>query len=104
MEEKLLIISWDDDNHPKKIWVNGKAIGWEQDIPDLLWNFFKETKGKDYAGYTEISVCAPDDFDNMDEDMADELWDWFTFSADLPTETLNMIKSKDWVALYNFVK
>lgn len=99
--KKLNIIRFNDDNHSERIWANGKYIGTLSDISFIFNNLLDIINGSKEK-YTEIKdtpVYVCDDFYDIDEDTADELWEWFNNVEQISDEQIKLITERDWTKL-----
>ena len=103
--KELNIIRFNDDNHDERLWANGVYIGSLSDIDSLIdflvdiinENYFETKEYFDIVKSTSIWVC--DDFDNMDEDIIDNIWNWFNTVDIMTSKQLELVKKKDWIEL-----
>lgn len=103
--KELNIIRFNDDNHAERLWANGVYIGSLSDIDSLIdflvdiinENYFETKEYFDIVKSTSIWVC--DDFDNMDEDIIDNIWNWFNTVDIMTSKQLELVKKKDWIEL-----
>ena len=106
---KLSIIRFNDDNHPERIWANGQFIGTDSNKEYMFSSLLdiinqNHMDGKEYyTGIedTEIYVC--DDFEEMSEDEADEIWDFFNETDTFTPEQMQFIIQKDWENLLKII-
>lgn len=103
--KKINIIRFNDDNHAERLWANGKYIGSLSDIDSLI-DFLLDVINDDYfttkelfEGVESTSIWVCDDFDDLDEELVDDIWDWFN-NVDLMTEEqIKLVKERDWIEL-----
>ena len=103
MENRLDIIRFNDDNHAERIWAEGKYIGDLSNIDYVLENLLsiiKESGKVDGIKSTSIYVC--DDFDEDDE-IIDNIWDWFNKVKEMTSEQMEKVHNKDWEALNDLI-
>ena len=107
MKKKNLIV-WDDDNHAQKIFFNGHFVGTTADIGNMINNVlifyineyideFKLSKLK----CTEVHAWA--DFDDVDEDVYDNIFDFFDYADELSERQIELIENKDWEGLNKII-
>lgn len=101
------IIRFNDDNHAERVWVNKKYVGDTSNIESILINTIMVVGGNSeeenkQITTTEVYVC--DDFDDMDEEIVDTIWEWFNLVLDMTDEQLELVHNKDWVSLYNNIE
>lgn len=106
---KLYLIRFNDDNHDERIWINGQYAGeitYPKDILEKAMTIVSDEKlipGNFEIEETTIYVC--DDFDNIDEDdeMVDNIWDWFNTVENMTPEQIEKVHNKDWKALNDLI-
>ena len=106
--EKLSIIRFNDDNHAERIWANGQYLGSLSNIEHVLENLL-DTINNEYQNQkifkeidsTSIWVC--DDFEDIDEDIADDIWEWFDTVGLMTKEQLELVKNKEWKKLQKII-
>lgn len=98
--DKFNLIRFNDDNHAERIFVNGKFLGTLADIEYVLKNFIQicNVEKADEIESTSIYVC--DDFDEIDEDMVDDIWEWFNHVEKMTYKEIELVKNKNWLELY----
>ena len=107
--KKLNIIRFNDDNHAERLWANGAYIGSLSDIDNLI-EFLLDTINDDYfttkelfEGIESTSIWVCDDFDDLDEELVDDICDWFD-NVDLMTkEQIELVNNKDWKGLQKII-
>lgn len=102
-KENLKIIRFNDDNHAEKIWVNGKFIGTASDMDDVFENFLKISQEKQWCGVESTSIWVCDDFDEIDEDTVEEIWDWFNEVEEMTPSQRLAVESKNWKWLIDLI-
>lgn len=103
MENRLDIIRFNDDNHAERIWAEGKYIGDLSNIDyvfENLLSIIKESGKVDGIKSTSIYVC--DDFDEDDE-IIDNIWDWFNKVKEMTPEQMEKVHNKDWEVLNDLI-
>lgn len=103
MGENLKIIRFNDDNHAERIWVNGKFIGTAANMDDVFLNFWEVCKEKQWSGVESTSIRVCDDFDDVDEDTVDEIWDWFNEVEQMTPSQRLAVESKNWEGLIDLI-
>ena len=103
MGENLKIIRFNDDNHAERIWVNGKFIGTTANMDDVFLNFWEVCKEKQWSGVESTSIWVCDDFDDVDEDTVDEIWDWFNTVEEMTPSQRLAVMSKNWEWLIDLI-
>lgn len=103
-QENLKIISFNDDNHAKRIWVNGKFIGTMADMDNVFLKFWEICKEKQWSGVEGTSIWVCDDFDDVDEDTVEEIWDWFNTVKEMTPSQRLAVESKNWEWLVKMIK
>lgn len=106
MENRLDIIRFNDDNHAERIWVDGEYIGDLSDIEYVFKNFIDIIQMKDTIGKivsTAVYVC--DDFDDFDEEdeIVDNIWNWFNEVELMTQEQIEKVHNKNWRALNDLI-
>lgn len=107
---KLSVIRFNDDNHPERIWVNGQFIGTTSNIEYVLSEFLdiinqNHINGREYfTGIDDVEIWVCDDFDDMEEDDVDEIWDFFNQTDNFTEEQINFIHNKDWGNLLRVIE
>ena len=110
MENKLDIIRFNDDNHSERIWVEGQYVGDLSDIEYVFENLLLITRnaGKlDGINSTLVYVC--DDFYDFDEDneedeeIVDNICNWFNEVEIMTEEQMEKVHNKDWKALNDLI-
>jgi hypothetical protein len=103
MGENLKIIRFNDDNHAEKIWVNGKFIGTAADLDEVFKKFLQISQEKQWCGVECTSIWVCDDFDDIDEDTVDEIWDWFNEVEQMTPSQRLAVESKNWEWLIDLI-
>lgn len=101
--KKVTIIRFNDDNHAERIWANGKFIGGLSDIDSVFKNFLEICNKEKFDDIDSISIWFCDDFDDVEEEIVDELWEWFYYVKQMTPKQINLIKEKKWKELYDEV-
>jgi hypothetical protein len=102
-KENLKIIRFNDDNHAERIWVNGKFIGTASNMDDVFLKFWEVCKEKQWSGVESTSIWVCDDFDDIDEDTVDEIWDWFNEVEQMTPSQRLAVESKNWEWLIDLI-
>ena len=106
MEENILdIITFDDDNHVKKVWLNGILINESNRIEDLICSCVKFCNNKCFDKFEISSIYLCDDFDEFDEDSdeIDNICYWFDTVKIMTNEQISCIKSRKWKNLLEII-
>ena len=107
MSNKLDIIRFNDDNHAERLWVDGKYIGDLSDISSIIEKLFYIIKDKSESldGIKAVEVYVCDDFDDFDEDdeIVDNIWDWFNEVKEMTPEQMEKVHNKDWKGLNSLI-
>ena len=106
MDNRLDIMRFNDDNHSERIWVDGKYIGDLSDIDSIFEKLLliAQDTGK-LDGINSVSVYVCDDFDDFDEEdeIIDNIWDWFNEVEQMTLEQMEKIHDKDWKGLNDLI-
>lgn len=99
--DKFNLIRFNDDNHAERIFVNGKYVGNMSDIGFVIKNIIDIAKDlNDEYEFKETEVYVCDDFDEIDEDMVDDIWEWFNHVEKMTYKEIELVKNKNWLELY----
>lgn len=100
--EKISLIRFNDDNHTERIFINGEYVGSLCDIGHLIKNIIDTTKGlsKDYT-FKETLIYVCDDFEDYDEDdeIIENIWDFFNNVGQMSEKQIQLIEDKNWEEL-----
>lgn len=106
MDENILnIITFDDDNHFKKIWLNGIFIDGINRIEDLICGCVKFCNNKCYDKFQINAIYLTDDFNEFDEDSdeIDNICFWFDTVKVMTKEQMDCIKNRKWKNLLEII-
>ena len=100
------LIRFNDDNHAERIFVNGKYIGNMSDIGFVIKNVIdiaKDLNNEYKFKETQVYVC--NDFDDYDEDdeIIDNIWDFFNETEQMTEKQVELIFKKDWENLAKII-
>lgn len=100
--KKVKIIRFNDDNHAEKLWANGIYLGNMSDIEFVLSNFLDICNKDDYEEIESTSIWICDDFEDYEEDdeMIDDICEWFWNCEKMTDEQVNLIQEKSWEKLH----
>lgn len=101
--QKMNLIIWDDDNHAERIFFNGHFVGTTGDIGDMINNIIRYIGGFELSKLKCTKVYGCDDFDNVNEDVSDNIWDFLCFADDLTERQIKLIENKDWEGLNKII-
>ena len=101
--QKMNLIIWDDDNHAERIFFNGHFVGTTADIGDMINNIIRYIDGFELSKLKCTRVYGCDDFDNVSEDVSDNIWDFLCFADDLTERQIELIENKDWEGLNKII-
>ena len=103
--DRLILITFDDDNHAKRIFINGKYVGNLSNIGKVFENSINIIKdlNDDYK-FEETHVWVCDDFDEVDGDIVDAIWEFFDNVEQMTEAQIKLIQNKDWVELNKNIK
>lgn len=105
--DKLYLIRFNDDNHDETVWVNGIYAGTithPKDILEKTMTIISDEKlvpGNFEIEEVVVYVC--DDFDESEEYVADEIWDWFNQTVSMSDDEMKAVINKDWSKLYDLI-
>lgn len=97
--QKMNLITWDDDNHAKRVFFNGHFVGTTADIGDMINNIIKYIDGFELSKIECKEVYSCDTFDDIDEEVYDNIFDFFEFADDLSERQIELINNEDWEEL-----
>lgn len=100
------LIRFNDDNHAERIFANGKYMGNMSDIGFVIKNVIdiaKDLNNEYKFKETQVYVC--DDFDDYDEDdeIIDNIWDFFNETEQMTEKQVELIFKKDWENLAKII-
>lgn len=100
------LIRFNDDNHAERIFANGKYMGDMSDIGFVIENVIdiaKDLNNEYKFKETQVYVC--DDFDDYDEDdeIIDNIWDFFNETEQMTEKQVELIFKKDWENLAKII-
>lgn len=100
------LIRFNDDNHAERIFANGKYMGNMSDIGFVIENVIdiaKDLNNEYKFKETQVYVC--DDFDDYDEDdeIIDNIWDFFNETEQMTEKQVELIFKKDWENLAKII-
>ena len=101
--KKISIIRFNDDNHAERIWANGVYLGNLNDIEFVLENFMEECNKEKFEEIESTPVWVCDDFEDIAEDIIDDLWDWFNTVEEMTVEQMKLVKEKQWERLHEII-
>lgn len=102
-KENLKIIRFNDDNHAERIWINGKFVGTAADLDEVFKKFLQISQEKQWCGVESTSIWVCDDFDDIDEDTVEEIWDWFNEVKEMTPSQRLAVMSKNWEWLIDLI-
>ena len=100
---KLNIIKFNDDNHPEKIYANGKYIGDLSNIECILENIIDICNENKYEGIESKSIWICDDFEECEEEIVDTIFDWFWDVQQMSKEEIELVLDENWEELYKLI-
>lgn len=97
--DKFILIRFNDDNHPERIFVNGQYVGNTSDLSYIIKNIIDIAKdlNDDYK-FIETTIYVCDDFYDYDEDneIVDNIWSFFNETEQMTEKQVELIMKKDW--------
>ena len=108
--QKMNIVTFNDDNHEESVWIDGEYAGIITDLESVIskalevinrGEAYKCIDDVDGIEVTTIYVC--DDFEDIDEEVADEIWDWFNTVKNMTEDQFEKVLNKDWSKLYDLI-
>ena len=98
--DRLNLIRFNDDNHAERLWLNGTYIGDLSNIGSIIQNSIVIIKdlNDDYK-FEDISVYVCDDFDDVDDDDVDRIWEFFNKVEQISEKQMKLIIDKNWKEL-----
>ena len=102
--ERLNIITFNDDNHAERVWINGLYVGTTNCIASILQKSVIIIKDlNDDFNTEETNIWACDDFDDVDEETVDYIWDFFNNVEQMSENQMEAIKDRDWEKLRKLI-
>lgn len=101
--QKMNLIVWNDDNHAERIFFNGHSVGTTADIGDMINNIIRYIDGFELSKLKCTKVYACDDLDDVDEDVYDNIFDFFDYADELSERQIELIENKDWEGLNKII-
>lgn len=103
---KISLIRFNDDNHAERIFINGEYVGSLCSIGLLIKNIIDATRNLNYDyEFKETLIYVCDDFADYDEDdeIIENIWDFFNSCGQMSEEQINAIENRDWGKLNKII-
>ena len=102
--DELNLITFNDDNHAERVWLNGKYVGTANFIGAIISNSINIIKDlNDTYNLIETNIYACDDFDEEDEEIVDYIWQFFDEVEQMTEKQIELIKDRNWKELRKII-
>lgn len=102
--DRLNIITFNDDNHAERVWINGLYVGTSNCIANIIQKSVIIIKDlNDDFNTEETNIWTCDDFEDVDEETVDYIWDFFNNVEKMNEDQIKAISDRDWEKLRKLI-